>query len=112
MWERKNEFRTGDYLDLICSYKAVKELYVSSTLYYLLLLAMYVYHPAFITWNDMALVQNHPTFERNCFWEEGFCTRAEKVKLKCCFFGSREESKVACFFVFSHIGMMGYFRVG
>ncbi len=26
--------------------------------------------------------------------------------------GSREESEVAGFFVFSHIQMMGYFRVG
>ena len=26
--------------------------------------------------------------------------------------GSREESEVACFFVFSHIRIMGYFRLG
>ena len=27
-------------------------------------------------------------------------------------FGSRKESEVAYFFVFSHIRMMGYFRLG
>ena len=26
--------------------------------------------------------------------------------------GKREESEVACFFVFSHIQMLGYFRLG
>ncbi len=28
------------------------------------------------------------------------------------YFGSREESKVSGFFVFSHLRMMGYFRLG
>ncbi len=38
--------------------------------------------------------------------------KAEKLALKERKFGSREESEVAGFFVFSHIRMIGYFRLG
>jgi len=38
--------------------------------------------------------------------------KAEKLALRERNFGSREESEVAGFFVFSHIRMIGYFKLG
>ena len=38
--------------------------------------------------------------------------KAEKLALRERNFGSKEEYEVALFFVFSHIWMIGYFRLG